>query len=123
MVPTGETHVWKLEYGTTKVKEQLRTPLGQEDNTQQAIGRQVVLHSREPHSTLVRFICETCVCAGLYVKAETMLRNRKEYSKIQDLENHYIFQHRSHNHSSPFGQRLTHPTHKAGTNMIRLKLR
>jgi len=35
----------------------------QEDNIRQAIGRQVVLHSREPHSTLVRFICGSlCLC-------------------------------------------------------------
>jgi hypothetical protein len=39
MVPTGETYVWMLEYGTTKEKGQLRTPLEQEDNTRQAIGR------------------------------------------------------------------------------------
>jgi hypothetical protein len=52
-----------------------------------------------------------------------MLQNRKEHSKIPDLENHYIFRHRPYNYSSPFGHSLTHPTHKAGTNMICLKLR
>jgi hypothetical protein len=79
MVPTGETHVWKLEYGTTKVKEQLRTPLGQEDNTQQAIGRQVVLHSREPHSTLVRFIC------GNLCLYRTICEGRDDASKPQGI--------------------------------------
>jgi hypothetical protein len=57
------------------------------------------------------------------VKVETILRNRKEHSKIPDLENHYIFQHRPHNYFFPFGHSLTHPTHKLGTNMIRLELR